>query len=157
MSSELRFVKWARFFERSCILKWVTFFASFCWLWDFLLENQKIRKNSDDVQWNVWTNINALHIRNNVFKKRILNIRFWIIYILVQISFFRTALGRFNQCFLSVFCRQPTLVADIFTQPPQTWKTFLRPCNMLIVWSFVHNLFQFGAMINRWMKQVLQL
>ena len=31
-SSELRFVKW------------VIFFASFCWLWNFLLENLKIKK-----------------------------------------------------------------------------------------------------------------
>ena len=31
--------KWVRFFERNCIVKWVTFFASFCWLWDFLQEN----------------------------------------------------------------------------------------------------------------------
>ena len=27
--SELRFVKWVRFFERNCIVKWVIFFASF--------------------------------------------------------------------------------------------------------------------------------
>ena len=52
------------------------------------------------------------------------------------------------------------MVADIFTQshpspPPQ--KSFLRPFYMFIVWSFVHNLFQFGAMINRWMKYALQL
>ena len=40
--SELRFVKWMRFFEWNCIIKWVIFFASFCWLWDFLLENLKL-------------------------------------------------------------------------------------------------------------------
>ena len=34
-----RFVKWVMFFERNCIVKWVIFFASFYWLWDFLLEN----------------------------------------------------------------------------------------------------------------------
>ena len=33
MSSELRFVKWVRFFEWNCIVKWVNFFASFCGLW----------------------------------------------------------------------------------------------------------------------------
>ena len=42
MSSELRFVKSVRFFEQNCILKWVIFFASFCWLWDFLPENVKL-------------------------------------------------------------------------------------------------------------------
>ena len=44
MSSELRLIKWGRFFERNCIVKWVNFFASFCWLRDFLLENEKIKK-----------------------------------------------------------------------------------------------------------------
>ena len=60
MSSELRFIKWVRFFERNCIVKWVIFFGSFCWLWDFLLKNLKLKKNSDDVHWNVWTNIKVL-------------------------------------------------------------------------------------------------
>ena len=36
MLSELRFVKWVRFFERNCIVKWEIFFASFCWPWDFV-------------------------------------------------------------------------------------------------------------------------
>ena len=102
-SSELRFVKWVKFFVRNCIVKWVIFFASFCWLWDFLLENLKIKKNSDDVHWNVWTNIKALHVYNNIFKKIILNMRFWIIYILDQISFFGTALRRFSQWFFLYF------------------------------------------------------
>ena len=42
MSNELRFIKWVRFFERNCIVKWVIFFGSFCWLWDFLLNNLKL-------------------------------------------------------------------------------------------------------------------
>ena len=66
---------------------------------DFLLENLNIKKNSDDVQWNVWTNIKTLYARNNIFKKRIPNMIFWIIYIFVQISFVGTALGRFSQFF----------------------------------------------------------
>ena len=41
MMSELRFVNRMRFFERNCIVKWVIFFASYCWLWKFLLENLK--------------------------------------------------------------------------------------------------------------------
>ena len=53
MSSELRFLKWVRFFERNSIVKWVIFLVSFCWLWGFLLENQKNKKNSDNVHWNV--------------------------------------------------------------------------------------------------------
>ena len=43
-SGELRFAKWMRFFERNCIVKCVVFFAGFCWLWDFLLENMKLKK-----------------------------------------------------------------------------------------------------------------
>ena len=60
-----KFVKWARllvvlrehiisivklvevhkmFFEQNCIVKWVIFFASICWLCDFLLGNLKLRK-----------------------------------------------------------------------------------------------------------------
>ena len=87
MSSELRFIKWVRFFERNCIVKWVIFFASFCWLWDFLLENLKLKRNSEDVRWYIWANARKLYARNNIFKKRILNITFSIIYILVQFHF----------------------------------------------------------------------
>ena len=117
MSSELRFVKWMRFFGRNCIVKWVIFFASFCWLCDFLLENMKIKKNPDDVHWNVWTNKNTLHACNNDLKKRILNMRFWI-YILVQISFLGTALGRFSQCFFFNFLSLANHDDQHFTQLP---------------------------------------
>ena len=44
VSSELRFLRWVRFFERNCVVKRVIFLASFCWLWGFLLENQKNKK-----------------------------------------------------------------------------------------------------------------
>ena len=55
----------------------------------FLLENLKIKKkSSDDVYWYVWTNIKTLYARNNIFKKRIPNVIFWIIHILVQISLY---------------------------------------------------------------------
>ena len=73
--------KFLRFFGRNCIVKWVIFFASFCWLWDFLLENLKLKRNSEDVRWNIWANIKKLYARNNIFKKRIPNMTFWIIYI----------------------------------------------------------------------------
>ena len=68
MSTELRFVKWVRCFDRNSIVKWVIFSASYCWFWDFLLENLKLKK-SDDFKWNVWTNIKNLCARNNIFKK----------------------------------------------------------------------------------------
>ena len=42
MLSELRFVKWVRFFEQNCIVKWVIFFTIFNWLWHFLPQNLKI-------------------------------------------------------------------------------------------------------------------
>ena len=45
---------------------------------------------------------------------------FWIIYILVQVSFSGTALGRFSQCFF-IFRRPPTMVADIFIQNLSTY------------------------------------
>ena len=77
--------------EGNCIVKCVIFFASFCWLWDSLLENLKLRKNCGDANWNVWTNIKTRHVRSNIFKKKkkkgIPHMRFWIIYILVQFSF----------------------------------------------------------------------
>ena len=70
---------------------------------DFLLENLKINENSDDVHWNVWTNIKTSYARNNIFKKKFPNMIFWIIYTLVQISFVGTALGRFSQFFFFFF------------------------------------------------------
>ena len=101
MPSELRFITWMRFFKQNCIVKWVIFSASFFWYWDFLLENLKLKRHSDDI-CNIWTNIKKLYTQNNVFKKRFPNMILRIIYILVQISFLGTALGRFSQCFLSL-------------------------------------------------------
>ena len=69
MSSESKFIKWVRFFERNCIVKWVIIFGSFCWLWDFLLKNLKLKKNSDDVHWNVWTNIKKFYARKVLCRK----------------------------------------------------------------------------------------
>ena len=92
-----------KFFEQNCIVKWAIFFPSFCWLWDFLLENLKLKRNSEDVHWYIWVNIKQFYTRNNIFKKWIPNMTFWIIYIFVQISFLGTALGRFSKCFLFNF------------------------------------------------------
>ena len=62
-------VKWVEACKMSevwLIVKWVIIFASFCWLWNFLLENLKLKRNSDDVHWNVGMNIKKLNIRNNI-------------------------------------------------------------------------------------------
>ena len=149
-----------RFFEWSGIVEWVIIFASFSWLWGFLLEKMKIKKSSDDFHWNVWTNTKTLFVRNNIFKKRIPNLRFWIIYILVEISLLGTTLGRFSQLFFYFSSSANHGGQNFYSVPPPSpppWKSFLRPCNMFIVLSFVHNLFQFGTMINRWLKLALQL
>ena len=115
---ELRFVKRVRFFERDCIIKWVTFFASFCWLWDFLLEDLTKKKNVD---WNVWTDTKNLYARSNIFKKRIPNVRFWITYIFVQILFFGgIAMRRFlaSVFFLFFLVGQPWWLAFVLSPPP---------------------------------------
>ena len=57
------------------------------------VKKSEIKKISDDIYWNMWTNLKKMYAWNNIFQKRIPNVRFWIIYILVQISrFFGTAL-----------------------------------------------------------------
>ena len=90
-------VKWVEIRKMSNVFR--AKLCCFCWLWDFLLENLKLKRNSDDVRWNVWANIKKLYAQNNIFKKRIPNMTFWVIYILVQISILRTALGSFSQFF----------------------------------------------------------
>ena len=37
----VRLLKWVRSLEQYCIVKWVIFFASSSWLWDFLPKNLK--------------------------------------------------------------------------------------------------------------------
>ena len=108
------------------------FAASFCWLWDFLLENLKSKRNSA-VHCNVWMSIKKmkkLYARNNLFRKRIPNMRFWNIYILVQISFFLgTASRRFSQYFVLIFCRQSTIVAGgwhFYSAPPPLWPPTIK-------------------------------
>ena len=97
-------IKWveickiSEIFRAKYIVKRVIIFSSFCWHW----ENLKSKKNFDDVHWNLWTN-NRKFAWNNTFKKRITNMRFWIIYILVWISFlWEIALGYFSQCFFQL-------------------------------------------------------
>ena len=92
----------------------------------FCLKIWKLENNSDNVHWNVRTNTKALYARNNIVKKRIPNMRFWIIYILVQILFFATALGRFSQFFLKIFLSsaQPWQPKFLLSLSP-TIKSFL--------------------------------
>ena len=84
-------------FLRETVL-WIesSFSASFCWLWDLLPDNLKL--------------VDKLKIRGFYF----------IIYFLVQISFFGTALGRFSLCSFKIFpCRHfhvNFFDANIFTQ-----------------------------------------
>ena len=92
-------VKWVEVRKTSEIL-WVKLYCKMCDLFcQFLLalrlsaRKSEIKKNSDDVHWNVWTNIKTLYARNDIFKKRIPNMTFWIIYVLVWISFLWTGLG----------------------------------------------------------------
>ena len=123
ISSEPRFVKWVMFFERNCIVKWAIFFASFCWLWDFLLQNLKSKRNYKDFHWYIWTNATKYNIfkkRNNIFNERIPSMTHWIIHILVQISFLGTALGCFSQCFFFKFfvVGQPWWPKFLLSPPP---------------------------------------
>ena len=97
MLNELRSLKWVRFFERNCISKWVIFFASFCWLWDFLPENLKLIKSKYEVLNHLFS-----EVLNHLFSGP-------------NFVFRRTVLGRFIQCNSKIFLLWPTMVVDIFT------------------------------------------
>ena len=95
----------------------------FCFLLFLRLSarNSEIKnKISDDVHQNVWTNTKTLYIRNTIFKKRIPNIRFLIIYVFVQISCLWDCSRAFQPVLLfnsSLSTNHGAMVADIFTQP----------------------------------------
>ena len=55
------FVKWKGFLSETCTVKWVIFFASFCWLWDFLPENLKL------VKLHIWGFNNLFAAPNFIF------------------------------------------------------------------------------------------
>ena len=96
-------------FKQNCIVKWVIFLTSSCWLWDFLLEHLKLKKNSDHVHWYARNDISKKESQIWVFESFI----FWS-----KVHFLRTSLGFFSQFFFFViFCRWSTMVANIFTQP----------------------------------------
>ena len=107
--------KWVRFFARNYIVKWMISFASFCWLWDFLLQNLKLKRNSDDVHWNVWVNIKKLYAQKSQKK----NSKYEILnYLYFGPNFvFRGLLqGVLASVFFLIFRRQPTMAFDIFAQ-----------------------------------------
>ena len=99
------------FFDRNCIVKWVIFFTSFYWLWDFLQQNLE-----KTLMMSIGTCGLKLYARSNIFKKGITN--------MVQISFFGGLLSGVSASFLfffSIFCRRSTvfsMLSDIFTQHP---------------------------------------
>ena len=92
MPSELKFIKWLRFFWEICTVKWVIFFSSFCWL----LENLKLETNSYDVHCNAWTNIKKLHAQKNIFKKEFQITNFQSSIFWSNFRFLGTVLGRFS-------------------------------------------------------------
>ena len=97
----MRFVRWARFFERNCIVNWVIFLARFCWLWDFLPENLKL--------------IDKLQICG--FKSFIVSYKF---------RYNGTILGHFSQCNLNFFVAgQPWWPTFLLKpKPPPNIKKF---------------------------------
>ena len=75
-------VFWAKLYCKMCDFFVVGLNETFCWLW---WENLKLKK-SDDIHWNVWANF----MSKIIFSKKEFQIwDFWIIYILVQVAFFR--------------------------------------------------------------------
>ena len=70
---ELR--KMSEVFQAKLFCKLSVLFVSFSWVSDFVLENLKLKKILVNVHWSVWTNIKKLYSRNNIFNKRIPNMR----------------------------------------------------------------------------------
>ena len=104
-----------RCFERNCTAKWVIFFASLSLLWDFLLENLKLKKlwwcpleDMDDYKKFFWP---KLYFQDKNYKCEILN----HLYFCPNFAFLLTASVRFGQCSFLIFCRRPTKVACICT------------------------------------------
>ena len=109
MLSELMFIKWVVFFEQNCIVKWVIFVASFCWLWD----------SKSELMYKICLYIFDFRFSGRVSKPTP-NKKFWIIYFLAQILFFETVLEPFSQCNFKIFYYQLTMVTNIFTHPPSS-------------------------------------
>ena len=71
----------------------LVFFAGFYWLWDFLLENLKSKKNLKKKTLTMSTGMSGrilkkMYAQSNILIRRIPNVRFWIIYIFDPNLFF---------------------------------------------------------------------
>ena len=113
-----------------------TFLSQLCCKMDYLfgqlllaqrLSSRKsdIEKNSDDIYWNVWTNIKKLYARNNIFQKRIPNMNhlsfgpnfaFWG---LLQDNLARSFIFSSYFFFQFFVVRQPWWATFLFSQIPQ--------------------------------------
>ena len=114
ISKELRFAKWVRFFWAKLYCKMSNLF-SLVFIGFEIFCNKIWNKKS--LMMSIGTCGLKLYARNNIFKKRITNMRFWIIYILVQISFFGGLLqGVLASVFFLFFRHRSAMVSDIFTQ-----------------------------------------
>ena len=95
------------------------------WLSD---RKSEIKKNCDNVQWNVWTNIKILYTWNKIFKKEF---QIWdfesFLHFGPNFVFRGSASECFIQCVFLIFCYQPTKVVDIFTQPAHHKKASYSP------------------------------
>ena len=95
-------IKWVNVRKISEII-WAKLYCKMCDLFcQFLLpltlsaRKSEIKKNSDDIHWNVWTNIKTSYARNNIFKKVIPNMRFLNnLYFGPNFFFWGTTLGHF--------------------------------------------------------------
>ena len=91
-------------------------FASFYWLWGFLRENLKLKKK---LFFGTCGRIKKLYAQKKIFSKKNPNMKFGIIYILVQILFFwGTASGRFSKCFFSNFLSSEPWWPTFLLSPP---------------------------------------
>ena len=118
MSSEFRFVKWVRFFEQNCIVKWVIFFASFCQLWNFLLDSLKLKISLIMFTGNCGR-ISQICMLEMIFSKKEFQIWDFESFIFWSKFHFLGDCFRVFQPVFFLFCQQ-TMVADIFNQSPPT-------------------------------------
>ena len=130
-------VFWAKLYSQKSDLFSLVFvaFETFCYkIW-----NQKKKKKNptdDDVQRNMWMNIKQLYAQNDIFKKRIPNMRFWIIF---WCKFFSlgTALGSFSQCLFFNFSSLTNPGGQHFISVSHHKKASYDPVLILIIGSYL--------------------
>ena len=93
--------------------------------------NSGIKKKTDDVHWNVWTNIKKLYAKI-IFSKKEFEICDF------EMFLERTALERLASVlfFFLIFRRRPTVMADIFIQLPHQKK--LPMALNLLLFPYLH-------------------